>query len=102
MKRVIMMILGLALLLGGCRSSGPFDWRGLPREHYYVGGGYDLDYTAPIAGTLYIVEKRTDKLIGTKSMAKGERHQSTMNLDHKALGIDPDEMRFAFYFIPTY
>jgi len=102
MKRLVMTLLGLALFAGGCQSSGSFDWRGLPRQHYYVGGGYTIDYTAKTGGTLYIVEKRTNKLVGTKTMDTGERYQGTMDLDHKALGIDASRMRFAFYFIPAY
>jgi hypothetical protein len=102
MKMMVMTFAMLGLFLGGCQSNGSFDWRGLPREHYYIGGGYDIDYTARTAGTLYIVEKRTNKLVGTKTMSAGERHQGKMDLDHKALGIDASRMRFAFYFIPAY
>lgn len=108
MKTAVIAITMSALFIVGCASGTQyFKSNGLPRDHFYIGGGYAIDYTAQTTGTLYIVEKSSNKLVVTKSMSSGERFENSIDLADESvmelsvkLAIKPEKMEFAFYFIP--
>ena len=96
-----------ALALGGCGGSGrSLEPDGLPGEEYLVGGGMMIDWEAPAAGTVYLVEKVTGKIIETRSVKMGDSYSFAVASDKQAsefermLGIKFAEARFLLYFQP--
>ena len=111
MKAILMMITISTLFLGGCATtgmSGAFDKDGLPKQQYYVGGGFSINYRAQgVPGNVYVVEENSKKLIATESLDKDQVYSfnfDTSNEDvHmrlKEVGIDPLNLEFSLYFVP--
>ncbi len=111
MKATLMMITISALVLGGCATtgmSGAFDKDGLPKQQYYVGGGYHINYRAPgVPGDVYVVEENSKKLIATESLDKEkvfrlniDTSDEDVHMQLKEMGIDPLNMKFSLYFVP--
>ncbi|MCK5000511.1 MAG: hypothetical protein KAS23_13295 [Anaerohalosphaera sp.] len=66
MKASLFVVMGIALFLGGCAAIGPsgsFRPDGLPKQEYYVGGGFMIDYRATENGTAIVVEEKSGKLV---------------------------------------
>ena len=85
MKAILMMITISTLFLGGCATtgmSGAFDKDGLPKQQYYVGGGFSINYRAQgVPGNVYVVEEN-------------------VHMRLKEVGIDPLNLEFSLYFVP--
>lgn len=96
----------ILLALGGCRTTPPLQADGLPGEQYLVGGGMMIDWEAPAAGTAYLVEKTSGKIVETRSLAKGDSYTFSVSSGKQAtefegmLGIQFSEARFQLYFRP--
>ena len=101
-----------AVILPGCGSfvsdmGNNFNSDGLPKQKFFVGGGLQIDWIAPVDGTIYLVEENTRKILMTKSLEAGEDFElsvSDMNSDEakKLLGVsDISKLNFSLYFIPT-
>ena len=97
----------LVLMVGGCGGAGrSLEPDGLPGEEYLVGGGMMIDWEAPAAGTVYLVEKVTGKIIETRSVKAGDSYSFAVASDRQAsefermLGIKFAEARFLLYFQP--
>ncbi|MHC4289849.1 MAG: hypothetical protein ACYSO4_02940 [Planctomycetota bacterium] len=108
MKTALMMATVLAMVSGGCvivGDSGAFRSDGLPKQQYYVGGGFMIEYEAPSPGTLYVVEKTSIKFIVTKSLDEGEVFELSLDPTDTAglekIGIDPLDVKFCMYFVPS-
>ena len=111
MKASLFVVMGIALFLGGCVTVGPsgsFRPDGLPKQEYYVGGGFMIDYRATENGTAIVVEEKSGKLVSTKTLTPA---QPTFSFDTdpmdedvierlKTIGIDPIDMKFNLYFVP--
>jgi len=99
-------MLFVLLLLAGCRTSPPLQADGLPGEQYLVGGGMMIDWEAPAAGTAYLVEKTSGKIVETRSLAQGDSYTFSVASGgqaaefEKMLGIRFSEARFLLYFRP--
>jgi hypothetical protein len=65
-----MVAFGLWGTLAGCSSSCR-QWV-TPSPRYFAGGGWEIDYVAPAAGTAYLVEQNSHALLLTKSLEAGE------------------------------
>lgn len=111
-SKAIMMIGILSIVLvAGCgtvSTSSVFDDNGLPRDRYYVGGGFRLDFGAPAKGTAYVVEEISNQLIGTKSLENDERfevdidpREEDVHMRLKSIGVDPVNMKLGLYFVPS-
>ena len=110
-KTIFMIGLVSIVLTAGCGTVGSsrvFDDNGLPRDRYYVGGGFSLEYRAPKKGTAYVVEENSNRLIGTKSLEKDQRLNMDINPTQyavltrlKSIGVDPANMRLGLYFVPS-
>jgi hypothetical protein len=80
---------------------------GLPGEEYLVGGGMMIDWEAPAAGTAYLVEKVSGKIIETRSLNAGDSYSFSVGSSKQAsefelmLGIKFSEARFLLYFQPN-
>jgi hypothetical protein len=95
-----------AALLAGCASEKGFRVADLPGEQYLVGGGLNIGWKAPEAGTVYLMEKRTGKLVETRSLKEGEVYSFTVDSIVRAeelgdiLGINLARAEFLLYFEP--
>ena len=103
-----------AVLLVGC---APKDQRSrlvnigggqvLQGKQYLVGGGLTISWKAPEAGTVYLMEKKTRKLVETKSLEQGDVFSFTVDSTVRAqelgdiLGINLAKAQFLLYFEPA-
>lgn len=101
-------VMGLLMTLAGC---GTMRLQGsdLPRGAKVVGGGFLIDWQAPTAGTVYLVEKTTGKIVETKSLDEDDSYDFEMSLDDQSVtetfkdtfGIPVKEAKLVLYFKPA-
>jgi len=98
---------GVALITAGCGpTDGRFRPNMLPGDLQLIGGGLNIHWEPPEPGTAYLVEKRTDKIIETRTLAQGEPFVFEINSIVEAqdlqemLGVDIDRAEFLLYFKP--
>lgn len=105
----------LILTFTGCRimtdndvSKQALGFDGIPSSEYLVGGGYVIRYRAQVAGTLYLADENSQRLLATVSLQSGESHHMEYNIEDEklaanldALGIDPQLASFKLYFVPN-
>ncbi len=95
-----------AAMLAGCASEERFEPEYLSSQSRLVGGGLVIKWEAPEPGTVYLVEKRTGKLIQTVTLAEGQSYEFTVESVVDAddlstlLGIDVSKAQFLLYFKP--
>ncbi|MEJ2647857.1 MAG: hypothetical protein P8016_05540 [Sedimentisphaerales bacterium] len=104
-------IFSVAISLAGCGSSmigstGDFRSNGLPKQKYLVGGGLDVEWVAPQAGTAYLVEENTHKIIMTKSLEADEEFEFSPGSAEpeeakQIFGVEMSKLKFLLYFIPA-
>lgn len=94
-------------VLAGCSGIRSLQSTGLPDDKYIVGGGMMIDWEADTAGTAYLVEKTTGKIVETRSLARGDRFSFSLSASgpqleafEHAIGIDLAEARLLLYFEP--
>lgn len=103
---VVGAVAWIVLASAGCRTSPPLQADGLPGEQYLVGGGMMIDWEAPTAGTAYLVEKASGKIIETRSLGQGDSYTFSIASGgqaaefEKMLGIKFSEARLLLYFQP--
>ena len=93
--------LGLGLVLAGCATGG------LPSNARVVGGGPQIEWNAPVAGTAILKEMTSGKILVTKSLDEQDKFEFTLDLANteaiKALlgtnGLV--QARFQLYFAPA-
>jgi len=101
------MAASLALVLGGCSTSG------LPRGAQVVGGGYLIAWKATANGATYLEETTTHKIIPTGHLNKGEVYDfnmiyvndedsSVQAIVKAAIPVMPSHPRFVLYFLPSH
>ncbi len=113
MKKTLIIASVLAIYIGGCATTGSnsaFDQDGYPKHQYYVGGGFNIEYTTQEkAGTLIFADSVSRTTILTKTMRRYkdiftfsiEPENKKQNDKLKILGINPDNMKLSLYFIPS-
>jgi hypothetical protein len=111
MKTALIIMVVLGLFLGGCAtvcSSGAFGSDGLPKQEYYVGGGFNLHYQAKMPGTVYVVEEISGKLLITESVGIDHPYELSIDPsdeDHLArlmsMGMNPEDIKLGLYFVPS-
>jgi hypothetical protein len=99
---LVVAIIGLALSLGGCSTSVA----GLPSGVEAAGGGLTITWKVPASGTIYLVEKKTGKIIETKSVNEGEVFESQIEPEsaetfENAVGVPLANARIVLYFKPA-
>jgi hypothetical protein len=62
MKTTLLAIIAVGVALLGCATSN------LPRGARLVGGGLDIRYNAPAAGTVILIERTSGRIVATKSL----------------------------------
>jgi len=103
-----------AVLLAGCESNqqrfhptNVASSQYLPGRQYLVGGGLNIAWRAPEAGTVFLVEKRTGKLVETQSLEEGEVFSFIVDSTVRAqelgeiLGTSLAKTQFLLYFEPA-
>lgn len=68
MKSTLLAFVAVGLVLAGCTTSN------LPRGARLVGGGLDIRYTAPAAGTVILIERTSGRIVATRSL-EGNGHE---------------------------
>jgi hypothetical protein len=105
---VWLAVLGLLSVawLGGCGAERRSQLDRLPGDKQLVGGGHMIEWRAPEAGTVYLVEKTTGKIIETRSLARDDVYTFSVTSITQAedlqtlLGIQFSRARFLLYFEP--
>ena len=93
----------MALSLAGCASSNPdFNHLSVPKKNFLVGGGFNIQYTAPCNGVAYWVEESTHKILETQSLKTNEKCEFNGKPDviSASLGISKTLIQLTLYFIP--
>ena len=104
---VVAAILGIVLAVAGCAPRGSARLEDLPGEQRLVGGGLMINWQAPEDGIVYLIEKRTGKLVETRSLHEGETYAFTVETAVDAadmeslLGINIAQTEFLLYFEPA-
>jgi hypothetical protein len=87
-----------------CVTHSPFTEEGTPNAKYLVGGGFQLEYVAPTAGTALVVERSTAKILATRSLDGGELFDFDLEMGpddfELTLGIPMHDASIGLYFIP--
>jgi hypothetical protein len=105
-KCAIVVLTGLAMVGTGCGMTGSLRGTDLPRGLQAVGGGFMIDWDAPMKGTVYLVERTSGKVIETRSLDEGESYDFSIDADaastfENALGIPLAEARLVLYWKPA-
>jgi hypothetical protein len=108
-SQVAAAIAGLVMIAAGCRTMGPLQGTDLPRDVRIVGGGFVINWDAPVAGTVYLVERTSGKTIETRSVEEGDTYDFEMSLDdesvvqtfERAFGVPMKQAKLALYFKPA-
>jgi hypothetical protein len=104
---VVAAVSVLVLALAGCHSQERLRPSYLSSESRLVGGGLTIQWEAPEPGTVYLVEKRTGKLVQTFTLDSGETYEfaveSVVEADdlETLLGINIAKAQFLLYFKPA-
>jgi hypothetical protein len=106
---VLVVVVSLAgiTLLASCNAERASQFSRMPGEKQLVGGGMMIEWRAPEAGTVYLVEKTTGKIVETRSLEEGEKYSWTVTSVVQAedlqelLGIKFSKARFLLYFEPA-
>ena len=101
------VVVGLVMIATSC--TGPaqdYPPTGLPRHLEVVGGGMSINWMAPTAGTAYLVEKTSGKIIETKWLKEGEGYQFEVSPDQptvfeRAVGVSLNNARIVLLFQPA-
>jgi hypothetical protein len=105
-KRVGLVMAAVAAeLLGSLAGCSPSHRRwAIPNAQYFVGGGWEIDYTTPVTGTVYLVEQNSRTLLLTKSLQAGEHlayDAPAMESLVKRAGHPSGQPMPALYFVPN-
>jgi len=98
-----------AVGLVGCgrqvrEAEGDFTKCGIPDRQFLVGGGFNVHYVAPADGTVFWVERRTQRIVVMQSVKKGEEvrlgeRPAWRDLED-TLGMYVRRMKLSLYFVP--
>ena len=121
MKKIILLtaVAALSACLVGCGNPN-FTSDSIPKEKFLVGGGFEVKYKAPAAGTVFLVEESSKKIIKTETLEEDEEYSlsSLYSEDEfisqildpvdedtiealKKIGINPERLKLKLYFIPA-
>jgi len=101
-------IVGL-LMIAGCSTTAFSGRTGVPQGAKAVGGGFAIDWEAPTAGTAYLVEETSGKIIETESLDEDETFEFDADLSidevvrtlEQVMGVDISKARLVLYFKPS-
>lgn len=75
---------------------------GLPSPRWQVGGGLEIEYTAPVDGIAYVVDQTSGRFLVTETIEAGEEFDFSLlnDVDQGLYGITPAS-RVVLYFVPA-
>ena len=99
------LVVAVFAAVGCARQVSALGDGGFSKEHY-VGGGYEINWTAKEKGTAFLGEETTTKILKTQSLEGGE--QFVMSLEgisgeqefESLFGVKLAEAQFSLYFVP--
>jgi hypothetical protein len=103
----VVVAVGLMLIATGCTTlSQNQPETGLPRNLEVVGGGLTINWIAPTAGTAYLVEKTSGKIIETRAMNEGDVFKFEVDPDQptvfeRSIGVNLNNARIVLLFKPA-
>ncbi len=103
----VVVAVGLMLIGAGCTTlSQNHPETGLPRNLEVVGGGLTINWIAPTAGTVYLVEKTSGKIIETRAMNAGDVYKFEVSPDQptvfeRSVGVNLNNARIVLLFKPA-
>ena len=101
------VVAGLVMMVAGCSTVGPWRIANLPSGGRIVGGGFAINWRAPVKGTVYLVEKMSGKVIATESLDEGELYKFNVDPGSEALafktaiGVNLADAELVLYFKPA-
>ena len=101
------VVVGLVMIAAGCTTpSQSYPATGLPHNLEVVGGGLTINWIAPTAGTVYLVEKTSGKIIETRAMNEGDVFKFEVSPDQptvfeRAVGVNLNNARIVLLFKPA-
>ena len=102
-RLVVIVILTVFMLGGGCASPGGI------RGGRLVGGGLSINWQAPEKGTAYLMERKSGKIIETRTLAAREAFTFDVTDEDdqervKTLfgNVIPADGDFKLYFVPSF
>ncbi len=102
---LLLCTVALVTISSGCAHfHADFNSAGIPHQKYLVGGGWNIEYEAPMAGVCYWVEKTTSKIIEMKSLEEGEKFEPDVEfveVFENVMGVSYQEAVSQLYFIPS-
>jgi hypothetical protein len=96
------VVISMILCMAGCKTTEPVRVQG-----EIVGGGLKIEWTAPVNGTVYLVEEKTNRIMETRSLKQGDTYsfsptsESQRGEFERILGIKLSDARFLLYFQPA-
>lgn len=103
---VVVVFVGI-LVFAGCHSEERIRPAYLSGESRLVGGGLKIQWRAPEPGTVYLVEKKTGKLVQTFTLEAGETYdfavESVVDAEEleDLIGASMAKSQFLLYFKPA-
>ena len=96
-----LLLVLMVVVMVGC-STGNFQFTGLPKSYYKVGGGYDIDFVAPHDGIAVLADERGRDVLQTRTLRQGESFtfNATPVMLEEQLGLNPEKAKISLYFIP--
>jgi len=102
-------IIGLLMIVSGCSTTALSGKTGVPQGAKAVGGGFAIDWEAPTAGTVYLVEETSGKIIETRSVDEDESYEFDADLSvdevvqafEQIAGVEMEKARLVLYFKPS-
>ncbi len=108
---MVMMLAGVVglLMIAGCSTTAFSGRTGVPQGATAVGGGFAIDWEAPMAGTVYLVEETSGKIIETRSLDEDETFEFEADLSddevvqafEQIAGVEMEKARLVLYFKPS-
>jgi hypothetical protein len=105
MVLMLSVIAGLALVGAGCSTLGSH-CADLPDDVQVAGGGFSIMWQAPQEGTAYVVEKTSNKILATETLAEDEWFEYEVEQEDggavfkMTTGVSLEEARIVLYFLP--
>jgi len=106
---VMVAVVGLLMAASGCSTMTSLHGADVPGGAQIVGGGFMINWIAPTAGTVYLVEKTSGKIVETRSLDKDDTYEFEMSLDDEAVvktfenafGVPMKKAKLVLYFKPA-
>ena len=105
---MLITAVGLLMSAAGCGTLTSLQGGDLLKGAKVVAGGFAINWKAPTAGTVYLIEKTSGKTIETQSVDEGGTYEFEMTLDDEevlqtfanAFGVSVKEAELVLYFKP--